>query len=247
MKVSRFRDLTLIQQTEDKLLVIACDSSGAIGSKEGDLLKVPPEVVGYYATRVALMEILSVGAEVLTVIDTLAVEMEPTGRGIIKGIENLLKEAEIEAVCLNGSTEENFQTSQTAMGITIIGEVKKASIKMKTSSKGNLVVLLGIPKVGNELKLPFDKEICSIADLRSLLSIKEINEIYPVGSKGILSEAKYLADSNGCTFMTVEESTVDMKKSAGPATAVIFTIEAKDLPLVEEKIEKPLQIVGELI
>ncbi|SNS46160.1 alpha-ribazole kinase [Anaerovirgula multivorans] len=247
MQVEKFRDLTLIEHTADKLLVIACDSCGGIGSKENDVLKVPPEIVGYYTARVALMEVLSVGAEVLTVIDTLSVEMESTGRRIVQGIEGLLEEAEIQAVCLNGSTEENIQTSQTAMGITIIGEVEKASIKVKTSSKGNQVVLLGIPKVGSELNLPFDEEICSIEDLRKLLSIEEVNEIYPVGSKGIFYEAKYLGDSNGCLFKVVGEPPVDMNKSAGPATAVIFTIEAKNFSAVEKKVKKPLQIIGELI
>ncbi|MCC5911090.1 MAG: alpha-ribazole-5-phosphate synthase [Clostridiaceae bacterium] len=247
MKIKRFRDLTLIKHTEDKYLVIACDSCGGIGAKSQDVLKVPFEVVGYYTTRVALMEVLSVGAKVVTVINTLAVEMNPSGKEIIKGIQSLLKEAEIDMTCLNGSTEENFPTCQTGIGITVIGEVEEANIKANTSHKEDCIIALGIPKVGGELKIPFDEEICSIEDLKDLIKIKEIKEIYPVGSKGILYEADCLAKANNFHLKIFEDQELDLKKSAGPATVVVFTINKEALPIVKERIKKPLRVIGKLI
>ena len=247
MKVKRFRDLTFIEQENDKYLVIACDSSGAIGDKEDDVIKVPAEIVGYYAARVALMEILSVGAKVSTVIDTLAVEMEPTGRKIIDGIQRQLKEAGMEAILLNGSTEENIPTRQTGMGITIIGEVDKNQAKINKSQKGDYVVVLGIPKVGNEINIPVDNEICSIDDIKTLLNSKVVREIYPVGSKGILYEANYLAKSNNMTLKIYENLEVDIEKSGGPATILIFTISPEDYEKIRKNIDKPLEIIGELI
>ena len=247
MKVKRFRDLTFIEQENDKYLVIACDSSGAIGDKVDDVIKVPAEIVGYYAARVALMEILSVGAKVFTVIDTLAVEMEPTGRKIIDGIQRQLKEAGMEAILLNGSTEENIPTRQTGMGITIIGEVDKNQAKINKSQKGDYVVVLGIPKVGNEINIPVDNEICSIDDIKTLLNSKVVREIYPVGSKGILYEANYLAKSNNMTLKIYEKLKVDIEKSGGPATILIFTISPEDYEKIRKNIDKPLEIIGELI
>ena len=247
MKVKRFRDLTFIEQENDKYLVIACDSSGAIGDKVDDVIKVPAEIVGYYGARVALMEILSVGAKVLTVIDTLAVEMEPTGRKIIDGIQRQLKEAGMEAILLNGSTEENIPTRQTGMGITIIGEVDKNQAKINKSQKGDYVVVLGIPKVGNEINIPVDNEICSIDDIKTLLNSKVVREIYPVGSKGILYEANYLAKSNNMTLKIYENLEVDIEKSGGPATILIFTISPEDYEKIRKNIDKPLEIIGELI
>lgn len=247
MKVKRFRDLTFIEQENDKYLVIACDSSGAIGDKEDDVIKVPAEIVGYYAARVALMEILSVGAKVSTVIDTLAVEMEPTGRKIIDGIQRQLKEAGMETIFLNGSTEENIPTRQTGMGITIIGEVDKNQAKINKSQKGDYVVVLGIPKVGNEINIPVDNEICSIDDIKTLLNSKVVREIYPVGSKGILYEANYLAKSNNMTLKIYENLEVDIEKSGGPATILIFTISPEDYEKIRKNIDKPLEIIGELI
>ena len=247
MKVKRFRDLTFIEQENDKYLVIACDSSGAIGDKVDDVIKVPAEIVGYYAARVALMEILSVGAKVFTVIDTLAVEMEPTGRKIIDGIQRQLKEAGMEAILLNGSTEENIPTRQTGMGITIIGEVDKNQAKINKSQKGDYVVVLGIPKVGNEINIPVDNEICSIDDIKTLLNSKVVREIYPVGSKGILYEANYLAKSNNMTLKIYENLEVDIEKSGGPATILMFTISPEDYEKIRKNIDKPLEIIGELI
>ncbi|NLM04185.1 MAG: alpha-ribazole-5-phosphate synthase, partial [Clostridiales bacterium] len=239
MKVKRFRDLTFIEQENDKYLVIACDSSGAIGDKVDDVIKVPAEIVGYYGARVALMEILSVGAKVFTVIDTLAVEMEPTGRKIIDGIQRQLKEAGMETIFLNGSTEENIPTRQTGMGITIIGEVDKNQAKINKSQKGDYVVVLGIPKVGNEINIPVDNEICSIDDIKTLLNSKVVREIYPVGSKGILYEANYLAKSNNMTLKIYEKLKVDIEKSGGPATILMFTISPEDYEKIRKNIDKP--------
>ncbi|AOY75459.1 AIR synthase related protein [Clostridium formicaceticum] len=247
MKVKRFRDLTIIDHMVDKLLVIACDSCGAVGNKEKDIVKVMPEIVGYYTTRVALMEVLSVGAEITTVINTLSVEMEPTGTQIIRGIEKLLKEAGIDTICLNGSTEENFKTCQTAMGITIIGEVQKDKIRVNTSQKGDYVVVAGMPKFGNEITGVYHPDICSIKDLQVLLAMKEVREIYPVGSKGILYESQYLAEENHLNFQIADDVSVDIRKSAGPATVVIFTIAPRKLSFLQEKIKTPLQIIGKLI
>ncbi|UTW69818.1 hypothetical protein KHA80_02285 [Anaerobacillus sp. HL2] len=78
MNISRYRDLTIIADG-DKKLVIACDSSGAIGPKELDVVKVDANIVGRFISRVVLMEIISVGAKPITLIDTLSVEMNPTG------------------------------------------------------------------------------------------------------------------------------------------------------------------------
>ena len=47
MKISKFRDLTFIDINQNQTIVIACDSSGAIGNKERDLVKVDPEILGF--------------------------------------------------------------------------------------------------------------------------------------------------------------------------------------------------------
>ncbi|WP_026477235.1 AIR synthase related protein [Alkaliphilus transvaalensis] len=244
------RDISFIRSWGSKTLVIACDSSGAIGSKELDLLKVSPRIVGYYTTRVALMEILSVGATPLAVINTLSVEMNPTGYEIIEGIKDLLREAELPLDCINGSTEENFKTLQTGMGITIIGEVENDYCKLSKTEAGDIIYLLGELKVGGEIQLPHDPTICSLKDLQLLVSAKGVKEIIPVGSKGIGYEGELLAALNGLQFVPDDNLSVSLTKSGGPATAVIFS----GSPNLEEnfegldtEIKGPLYKIGKVI
>lgn len=246
MNIKKIRDLTFIQQEKEKALVIACDSCGAVGNKPMDQVKVSPEVVGYFTTRVSLMEVLSVGANILTVINTLGVEMEPTGSRVIEGIKQLLEEASIDVTCINGSTEENFTTCETSIGVTVIGEVKKENCKVNRSSPGDLILALGVPKVGNEILFPRDEEICSLESFMRLISCKEVKEIIPVGSKGILYEAELLANLNGGSFMVLKDVAVDLLKSAGPATTVIFSIAPKDIEKVQGKLSQPIHVIGTL-
>ncbi len=245
--IKRQRDLTFIKTTENKSLVIACDSCGGIGNKEMDLLKVSPQLVGYYTTRVPLMEILSVGATPVAVINTLSVEMNPTGEEIIKGIEELLKEGEIPLESINGSTEENFQTVQTGIGVTIVGEVEVEKCKVGKSQVGDAIYLLGIPKVGGEIQLPHDQEICSLQSLKELVTFNCVNEIIPVGSKGIVYEVETLASLNDCKFQLLEGVMVDLTKSAGPATVVIFSMDKEKEKELSKKIKQPLTEIGKLI
>ncbi len=86
MQVIRYGDLQF-DFVWFRILVIACDSSGGIGNKEGDQLQVDPEIAGYYAAFVPLIECMAVRGEVISLIDTLSVEMVPTGERIIHGIK----------------------------------------------------------------------------------------------------------------------------------------------------------------
>lgn len=245
METEYKRDLTLIERGE-QYLIIACDSCGGVGNKDFDEVKVAPEIVGYYTTRVALMELLSVGAAPLAVINTLSVEMEPTGRRIISGIENLLREVKIDLEIINGSTEENFPMKQTAMGVTLIGEVEKNQLRLSKSQRGDFVLLLGIPKVGGEITLPYDEEICSFESLNFLKQHPSIGDIIPVGSKGIAYEAQLLAALNKCKI-EISLNKIDMKKSAGPATVLIFTVPEADMEELQESLREPLHIIGRLV
>jgi len=54
MKISKFRDLTFVDINQNQTIVIACDSSGAIGNKERDLVQVDPELLGDLTAQVVL-------------------------------------------------------------------------------------------------------------------------------------------------------------------------------------------------
>lgn len=244
MKISKVRDLTLISLDENKTMVVACDSCGSIGMKDGDALKVPHHYVGKFTLRVPLMEVMCAGAEVVTITDAVCNEMEPTGSEIIKGIKEELESAGIADIALTGSTEENFKSISTGLGITVIGIAENKDLKVNAISENCKIISLGIPKVGAEIGLDKDLDIVNYGDLRKLLSSDGVYEIVPVGSKGILYEVLQLAKNNNMKFVLNEEIKIDVYKTAGPSTVVIAAV--KNEVINEVLSDDKVNIIGEL-
>ena len=225
MKSRKVRDLVIVDINEKERMVIACDSSGSIGNKRYDLLQVEPFITGKYTVRVGLLEILCSGAEVITIVDNVCAEMEPTGREIIRGINSELKLAKIDDVPLTGSTEENFEVFATGVGITVIGIIDKDKLKVNNIKSNSVIYSIGIPKVGDEIDFYNDNDIFGYETLYDIKDLEGVYEIVPVGSKGILYEAISLATNNGKKFIQNENLNVDIKRSCGPATVVIVAID----------------------
>lgn len=241
------RDISLLQLNKEEILVIACDSAGGIGQKTYDQIKVSNQIVGQYTVKVPLMEVMSVGAEVISVIDNLGVEYEPTGREIITGIKKNLKLLG-KTELLNGSTEENVKTLQTALGVTVIAKVKLAKLKQYQSSNlNNIIVAAGLPLVGEKLLAAKSKAV----DFKKFLQLKKLNyldQILPVGSKGILHELNILAAENNLDFKLKKSKhkfELDLEKSAGPATVLLLSLDQKYLAKLKTEIELPITEIAE--
>lgn len=245
MEIKKFRDLTFISINEKQLLVIACDSSGGLGNKERDIIKVSPDILGYYTTNVALYEILSIGAEPITIVNTLSVEMNNTGKEIIKGIKRAIKPLSFrDDLIITGSTEENFPVCQTGIGITVIGIIDKNKWEIPRTKKGALAVVIGIPKLGGEVLADEGREIFSLEILLELKKLPFILEILPVGSKGILFELEEMARTNDLNLCIFSDIKVDLYKSAGPATCAIVSLEEKYYTLLKDKCPIPVNKVA---
>lgn len=245
MKIEKYRDLTLIDINESQLLVVSCDSSGGIGEKENDIVKTSPEIVGYFGTQVAMMELMAFGAKPITVVNTLSVEMDNTGKRVLKGIQKALKPLGLDDKnIVTGSTEENFPVSVTGIGITVIGIIDKKNWIKPRTSPNMIAAVIGVPKLGNEV-LEARDQIMSISKLIELKRKDYIGEILPVGSKGILYELKEIISSNNMEFVLEEDINLDLKKSGGPSTCVIVSMDEnkytelkKEFSLQVEKIAK---------
>lgn len=247
MKINKVRDITLVELSSNQILVIACDSCGGIGNKEGDIVKALPEIVGYFTTRVALMEILAIGAEPVTLVNNLSVEMNDTGRQILEGVKKAVDEISLCAdSIITGSTEENFPTIQTGIGITAIGVIDKEKWKRPKTRDEAIAVAIGLPKVGNEV-LEDNGEILTIETLLELRQNSKIQEILPVGSKGILFELKEMARTNGLEIKLDNSINIDLKKSAGPATCAIIAMDERDYDEIKGKYSIPLNRLGRFL
>jgi len=219
----RGRDVDVLPIDDDRYLVIACDSCGAVGLKELDVVKVQPYLVGRFTTRGPLLEATSVGAVPVAVSVAICNEPEPTGEEILRGVREELGKFELGSIPLTISTEKNMVTRQTAVGITVIGMCRKEALRVAGTGRGDLVYCIGIPKVGSEVTSIDDPEIVQSHFVKMLLCCEGVHDILPVGSRGIRKEAEELAKSTGAEFVPEGPCKIDVNKSAGPSTCMIFT------------------------
>lgn len=244
MESKQFRDLTFIDINDNDKLIISCDSAGAIGNKKEDIIKVSPDILAYLTLHVVLSELFSIGAKPISIINTLSVEMNPTGKSILNGIKKLLSEVNLnEDILVTGSTEENFPTIQTGMGLTAIGLVDKRDFKMPHTPKNSLIIVVGIPKVGNEI-IEDNGEIISLDTIVKLKEKNYVHEILPVGSRGILKEINEMAITNDLDYSIDEDVEIDLYKSAGTSTCIIVSIDPENYKSLKNDIDKPVCKVG---
>ena len=222
--MAQIRDLTVVALSDNQFLLTAVDISAAIGEKEFDVLSVQPELTGKLTTRVALLEIIASGADVVAISDVIGAEMNPTGKRIIAGIKEELQNAELSHLELNGSTEENMMTSQTSEGVMVIGVANASQLKINNISDDALLFGYGEPRMGQELLEKPDLEV-SYNLVRQMLRRDDVLEIVPIGSKGIEFEATQLARLNSCSIIINAECSESwLVKSAGPSTSIIVAV-----------------------
>jgi len=212
------RDLAITTFADERCIVVACDSCGAIGNKSCDILKLSPRYAAKFTTRVVLTELLCTGAKPVSITNGVSCEMHPTGEETILGIRDELINADIKDITLIGSTEENFETSMTALAITAIGTAKESELKFTQATKGDKLILYGLPHVGAEVDL---ESIGLYSQIRQLLRLPGVREMVPAGSKGIAYEAEKLASINNMKI-NLYDTEVDYRKSAGPATCLLI-------------------------
>ena len=194
MQSIRFRDVVITELNENQRLIISCDSCGGIGEKVYDQLKVSPYFTGRYTARVTMMEVLCVGAKLIVISNGVSNEMHPTGKEILDGIKDELSFANINDVLITGSSEENMETLCTGVGMTTIGLANIDKLLTKKPISGDLALVIGQPKVGDEVVLGTDKDIVSYSDIFKLIDSGYVSQIIPIGSKGILYEACAIGD-----------------------------------------------------
>jgi len=217
------RDVEVVLINNAQYLVASCDSCGAIGMKELDALKISWFITGKLTARVALLEVLATGAvpQMLTV--AISNEPYPTGEELLRGVNDELESAGLITLPMAISTEKNMLTQQTGLGISVIGVAEKNKLRIGTAQPGDEIYCLGFPKVGPELNNPEDPEIVPVKAIQNLLGISSIHDIVPVGSRGIRWEADQLASTVDTRLRVDPRCTLNLDKSAGPSTCLIFS------------------------
>lgn len=247
--LGRVRDLTLLSLLGGIYLVIACDSNASIGEKPHDALSKPYAEVGTSALKVPMMEVLAAGAVPILVINALCMEMEPSGRKFIEAMSGELKRCGFDPeMMLTGSTEDNVLTSQSGIGVTVIGLAYEERLRLGRSRAGDEVLCVGNPKGG--VKIPyseFDADIASISTVIALNDVAEVHEILPVGSKGVVYEARQLAQTAESEFQLADDlPSINLYDSAGASTAVLVSTLPAHVSNVVEAVSVPVFAIGML-
>jgi hypothetical protein len=242
------RDLLLFDLLNEDVLVVGCDSSGGIGPKPLDKIKVDGYTLGKFTARAALMEVLSIGANPICLVDALGVEAEPTGNEILKGIRDEAEKAGVDrTLAVTGSTEKNIKVEQTGIGVTVIGICKKSQLRIGTSKPNDIIVAVGVPRVGEEVLLAEKKqEIAETTDILRLQKAQFIHDIIPVGSTGASHEIDILAEGSKLRYKLRSQQEIDLMKSAGPATSILVTLPKRNLDELIQLIYKPLIVIADL-
>lgn len=247
-RMAKRRDLTLVRLAGQFYLVVACDSDGGIGPKPHDTVAASPHLLGRLAARVPLMEMVASGACPLVLVDTLSVEMEPTGKDIIEGVRF---EAGLAGIAgegaVTGSTEDNVPTVATGIGVTVIGLAEERLLRPGTAAPGDVVACVGVPKSAPADRVNLDDpEIADIPQVLALLRLPFVRDILPVGSRGIANEAGQMAASAGLAFDLAGGNGLDVRKSAGPSTCVLVSVPEASFDALRGAVSRPVTLVGRL-
>jgi hypothetical protein len=246
---TRRGDVSILKVPTGHAIVAGSTSSGAVGPKEMDKVKVAGCVLGKFLARVALMDVTATGAFPVLLSVTLGVEKEPTGYAILEGIRREARSLGLDPnQVLMENTEDNFETVQTGVGLTVVGFANEDELRLGKTLPGDLIVAIGKPKVGDEVIAAEARgEIAELKNVTQLSQRKYVHDIWPVGGFGIASEARMMAYGVGRQLKILEMQGLDLNKSAGPATVILATIDREKLEDFTSLIAKPINVVGEIL
>ena len=234
-----YRDVTITKLQSNQVLVTGCDSCGGIGLKENDTLQAPPEIVGAITARVALLEVMSLGASVVSVAVPISNEPDETGRRLLNGVKSCLKDFDLSVPVLT-SMEKNMTTRMTALGVVVNGLAER--IKRSSFYQGDKIYVLGRPSVGQEV-IEHSDQLLNSRSLRALMDVDGVREILPVGSRGILGELDDMFIDRNKKYKLVDGVNLDMKKSCGPSSVAIVVVD-KNIGI---DLDIPSVVIGEVI
>ena len=228
--------------------MIAVDSDGGIGSRENDIVRVPEYVLGRFAVRVPLMEIIACGATPIAAFDMLTVPMDELGKEIVRGVRDELMQAGLGAdFPLSGSTEDNVPTTMTGIAAAIVGLVHQDDFRPGRSRPGDTVLCMGVPRSAPEDEVGLeDEEIARPEHVRAALSVAAVQDVLPVGSRGVWYEAREMARSAGLEFVESPKAAIDGRKSAGPSTCAIVSVRG-DTRGLADAVAVPVVEVGTMV
>lgn len=214
----------------DENIILTIDNAGCIGEKEADIVKVPNEIVAYFATRVTLLEQWCAGAEPSHLL-LANFTGDAAWDDYVKGCQRQFDEIGKALPPITGSTESNFSALQSGFSLTMVGKKH-----LQPTIENCHYFVIGRPLVGQQV-MEHMQDIASLHELYTLWQADIIQAIWPCGSKGIGAEiTAFTGQTLSCEL--------DMASSAGPATAVLVAVHEADIAQLYKEISTPIYRLG---
>jgi len=242
-------DVTLMKLPTGLILTLSYTSSGGIGPKTMDKVKVDGFTLGRFMTRIVMMDTIAINSWPRLIVLTLSVEMTPTGIEILEGAKSEVKKIGLdpqESISVN--TEENISTDQTGLGAIALGLVHEDELRIGRTQPNDALVIIGTPKVGEEvLQSEREGKIADLQDVIRLLQLEFVHDIIPVDTQGITYKARMLTQMVGRQVKFYDDVKMDLEKPAGPATAILVTMDESQIERLAWTIRKPITAIGKVL
>ncbi|MGM0420094.1 MAG: hypothetical protein ACQEQG_03785 [Bacillota bacterium] len=227
---------------EQDIYLLSSDVTAGVGPGNADNIKLEAGLVTRFVMRVALLDLLAVGAEPVAVTLTTSLPRS-SWKELTTAVQASLTAWDCpQQIPLTGSSEDNFTAVQTTISITILGRVRPDQIRVIGSQPGHNLYLVGTPVSGEEV-LDRQDGLVSWREMELLLDDPETVDIIPVGSKGARDRINRLIRLTDLEFISGEHPLA--YHSAGPATALVIS-SGQELQYYQDRIEVPVYQLGSL-
>lgn len=230
-------DVLTLELGETKLMV-ASDNSGSIGEKEHDAVRVPYEVVSYFNFRVCFMEMLAANA-VPSHLILHNFNGDDVWENLRLGIAKACDEVSMPLLPITGSSESNFTMSESATGLSLVGQqnpVTEIIWSSRLQSEYKLAVI-GEPLVGPEV-VAYGDRVASMKTFKWLSEQAGVLGLVPVASKGIKHALGKISQQLKILF----DEKLNLEKAAGPATCYIVVYKKSFENQLSLKLTDPIYI-----
>jgi len=204
-------------------LIATTDNAAAIGEKPQDIVSASDKLTAYFTARVTFLEQLAANA-LPTHIILANFSGDTAWSRYVAGIQQVFEEAALICPQIDGSTESNMPTLQSALSVTMLGEPqKRTSYELEHLSW----YTYGLPLIGNEV-LAQPEDVAQLQAIYHAWKEEIVQQVWPVGSKGLQAEFTRL-------FGRIHvESVLNIEKSAGPCTVVLLGIHSEKEQLAQK-------------
>lgn len=171
-------------------LVVASDCPVGLGELPADGQRLPAAMVGRFALRTCLSQLLALGATPSSLTVMVGNPWQPVGAEFAAGLHAELADADLPDLPIGGSAEVTAPVAVTACGVVAFGVADQ--LHWRRTLPGDLLYLIGRPTPLAALATA--TEWLRPVELTSWLRDYQLGDLLPCGPRGIRHALSVLAE-----------------------------------------------------